>query len=256
MKISTTRSTCGVSTTVWSPSPGRAPASLVYNGERDGLGYRDSVQDILGVVAAIPEEARQRLELLLSGQLANGGAIPVIRPFEHRPGHELPPPDDEYRSDDCLWLFNAVPAYVAETGDLAFYDRVIPYADQDEATVLGHLRRALEFNLARTGRHGLPCGLAADWNDCLRLGYHGESLFVAFQVRLGLTVYAEIAERLGRPAEAAWAIDRTCGHGRGHPAVCMGWRLVHLGDRRGRHGLRHARSAPRDKSTSTPRSGP
>ena len=30
-------------------------ASLVYNGERDGLGYRDSVQDILGVSAAIPE---------------------------------------------------------------------------------------------------------------------------------------------------------------------------------------------------------
>jgi N,N'-diacetylchitobiose phosphorylase len=29
-------------------------ASLVYNGERDGLGFRDSVQDILGVVAAIP----------------------------------------------------------------------------------------------------------------------------------------------------------------------------------------------------------
>ncbi len=181
-------------------------ASLVYNGERDGLGFRDSVQDILGVVAAIPQEARGRLELLLSGQTANGGAMPVIRPFEHRPGHESPPPDDEYRSDDCLWFFNAVPAYVAETGDLAFYDHVVPYADHGEATVLGHLRRALEFNLARTGRHGLPCGLAADWNDCLRLGYHGESLFVAFQVRMGLTVYAEIAERLGRPAEAAWAL--------------------------------------------------
>ncbi|MRS04611.1 N,N'-diacetylchitobiose phosphorylase, partial [bacterium] len=28
-------------------------ASLVYNGERDGLGYRDSVQDVLGVLTAI-----------------------------------------------------------------------------------------------------------------------------------------------------------------------------------------------------------
>lgn len=186
-------------------------ASLVYNGERDGLGFRDSVQDILGVVAAIPDEARQRLELMLSGQLANGGALPIVQPFGHRPGHEPPPPDNEYRSDDCLWFFNAVPAYVAETGDLAFYDLVIPYADQGEATVLGHLRRALEFNLARTGRHGLPCGLAADWNDCLRLGYHGESLFVAFQVRLGLTLYAGIAERLGRPAEAAWALAERAG---------------------------------------------
>jgi cellobiose phosphorylase len=182
-------------------------ASLVYNGERDGLGFRDSVQDILGVAAAIPAEAQKRLELMLTGQLANGGAIPVIKPFAHRPGHEAPPPAEEYRSDDCLWFFNAVPAMVAESGDFAFYDKVLPYADSGEATVFGHLRRALEFNLERLGAHGIPCGLSADWNDCLRLGYKGESLFVAFQLRLGLTVYSDIALRLGRPAESAWALS-------------------------------------------------
>jgi len=105
-----------------------------------------------------------------------------------------------------LWFFNAVPAYAAETGDLDFYHKVVPYADEGEATVLGHLRRALEFNLERTGAHGLPCGLSADWNDCLRLGYYGESLFVAFQLRLGLTEYAAIAARLEMPDEAAWAL--------------------------------------------------
>jgi cellobiose phosphorylase len=183
-------------------------ASLVYNGERDGLGFRDSVQDILGVAAAIPAEAGARLELLLTAQLSTGGAMPIVKPFAHRPGQELAPHPEAYRSDDCLWFFNAVPAYVGETGDLAFYNKVLPYADQGEASVFGHLRRALEFNLERTGGHGLPCGLSADWNDCLRLGYYGESLFVAFQVRLGLTVYAEIAERLGRPEEAAWALDQ------------------------------------------------
>jgi cellobiose phosphorylase len=94
---------------------------------------------------------------------------------------------------------------VHETGDLAFYGKVLPYADQGEATVLGHLRRALEFNLERTGKHGIPCGLSADWNDCLQLGYSGESLFVAFQVRYGLTVYADIAKHLGMPKQADWA---------------------------------------------------
>ncbi|TCW60444.1 glycosyl hydrolase family 65 protein [Treponema sp. J25] len=183
-------------------------ASLVYNGERDGLGFRDSVQDILGVVAAIPEMARERLELMLSGQLSNGGAIPVIKPFEHRPGHEKAPPAEEFRSDDCLWFFNAVPAYVAETGDFDFYKKVIPYADQGSDTVFGHLKRALLFNLERRGAHGIPCGLSADWNDCLRLGYRGESLFVAFQVRLGLTVYADIAHRLGEIQEEQWALEK------------------------------------------------
>lgn len=181
-------------------------ASLVYNGERDGLGFRDSVQDILGVAAAIPEAARERLELMLTGQLSNGGAMPIVRPFEHNPGHEASPHPDEYRSDDCLWFFNAVPAYVNETGELDFYYKMLPYADQGEATVFDHLRRALDFNLERSGVNGLPCGLSADWNDTLRLGYHGESLFVAFQLRLGLTTYAEIAELLGKPGQKNWAL--------------------------------------------------
>ena len=56
------------------------------------------------------------------------------------------------------------------------------------------------------GADGLPCGLLADWNDCLKLGYHGESLFVAFQLRLGLTTYADISKRLGKEDEAAWAL--------------------------------------------------
>jgi N,N'-diacetylchitobiose phosphorylase len=187
-------------TYAWSRS-----ASLIYNGERDGLGFRDTVQDMLGALPLLGDQIRPRLELMLTGQLANGGAIPVIKPFSHRPGHEAPPPDEEYRSDDCLWFFNTVPAFVAELGDLGFYRKVLPYADRGEATVLGHLRRALEFNLERTGRNGLPCGLAADWNDCIKLGYRGESVFVAFQVRFGLEVFADIADRLGEPAEAQWA---------------------------------------------------
>jgi cellobiose phosphorylase len=142
---------------------------------------------------------------MLTGQVSTGGAMPLIKPFTHDPGHETPPHKEEYRSDDCLWFFNALPAYVAETGDLDFYTKILPYADRGEATVFEHLRRALEFNLERTGRNGLPCGLAADWNDCIKLGYYGESLFVAFQVHLGLDIYAEIAGRLGRPAEADWA---------------------------------------------------
>ena len=183
-------------------------ASLIYNGERDGLGFRDTVQDFLGVMPLLKGGVRERLELMLTGQVSSGGAIPVIKPFDHRPGHDRPPADPEYRSDDCLWFFNAVPDFVAETGEVDFYRKLLPYADQGEATVLGHLRRALEFNLERTGRNGLPCGLAADWNDCVQMGYYGESVMVAFQVRYGLEVYARIADRLGLPAEAAWARER------------------------------------------------
>lgn len=201
-------------TYAWSRS-----ASLVYNGERDGLGFRDTVQDMLGAIPLLGAAVQPRLELMLTGQLANGGAIPVIKPFSHKPGHEAPPPDEEYRSDDCLWFFNAIPAFVAETGDVGFYNKVLPYADRGEATVFGHLRRALEFNLERTGRNGLPCGLAADWNDCIRLGYHGESVFVAFQVRLGLATYAEIAEKLAAVAQASRLHSDSAPNAGGTPAL-------------------------------------
>ncbi len=185
-------------------------ASLVYSGDsRDGFGFRDTVQDTLGVAAIIPDEVRERLVLMLTGQESNGGAMPEVKPYLHRPGH-MPPTDPALqRSDDCLWFFNAIPAYVNETGDTAFYRQVLPYADRGEDTVLGHLRRALEFNLERTGAHGLPCGLHADWDDCIRLGFKGETLFVTFQVRFGLKVYAGVARGLGEEAEAAWA-DARC----------------------------------------------
>jgi cellobiose phosphorylase len=154
----------------------------------------------------IPSEVKSRLTLMLSGQDATGGAQPEIRPWSHSPGKMKPTPASHYRSDDCQWFFNAVPVYVAETGDIGFYDEVVPFADTGSATVLGHLRRALEFNLKRIGANGLPCGLLADWNDCLKLGYKGESVFVAFQLRYGLRAYAEIAGQLVRPKERRWAL--------------------------------------------------
>ncbi len=180
-------------------------ASLVYNGERNGLGYRDTVQDILGVLHSIPEEAVNRLEMMITGQVSSGGAMPVVKPFSHKPGKETPPAKEDYRSDDCLWLFNTVPAYVKETGDLSFFEKVLPYADKGEDTVLGHLRRAIEFNIERSGAHNLPCGLFADWNDCLMLGHDGESVFVTFQLRYALNTYIEICTLLNKQNEVDWA---------------------------------------------------
>lgn len=181
-------------------------ASLIYSGiDRDGLGYRDTVQDFMGVMHAIPEETKKRLELMITGQVSTGGAMPVVLPVSHQPGKEKAPAEDEYRSDDGLWLFNAIPAYVKETGDIDFFTKVLPYADKGEDTVLGHMRRAIGFNLERSGVHGLPCGLKADWNDCLKFGHHGESVFVAMQLRLALREYIGICLMLKEADEAAWA---------------------------------------------------
>jgi cellobiose phosphorylase len=44
------------------------------------------------------------------------------------------------------------------------------------------------------GSHGIPAGLHADWNDCLRLGKKGESVFVAFQLVYAIKLLKEFAE--------------------------------------------------------------
>jgi len=188
-------------TFAWSRS-----ASLIYTGiDRDGLGYRDTVQDLLGVFHAIPDEARERLELMITGQVSTGGCMPVILPVSHSPGRENPPAEEDYRSDDALWLFNAVPAYVNETGDIGFYRKVLPYADKGSDPVWKHLKQAIQFSLDRSGAHGLPCGLKADWNDCLKFGHNGESGFVALQLRYALREYIQIAHILQLQEEENWA---------------------------------------------------
>ena len=60
---------------------------------------------------------------MITGQGSGGGAMPIVMAFTHKPGKETMPKEDEYRSDDCLWLFNAIPTYVKETGDIAFYNQ-------------------------------------------------------------------------------------------------------------------------------------
>ena len=182
-------------TFVWSRA-----ASLIYCGERNGYGYRDTVQDIQGIIHLDPAMAKERITFMLSAQVHHGGGLPLVK-FTHNPGHEDSPEDESYvretghpsyRADDALWLFPTVYKYIAETGDLAYLDEVIPYATHGEGTVLEHLQRAVDFTMNHLGLHGLPAGLHADWNDCLRLGKDGESSFVAFQLYYALVILEEL----------------------------------------------------------------
>ncbi len=171
-------------------------ASFIYCGLRNGYGYRDTVQDIQGIIHLAPEQAAEKIRFMLSAQTSNGGGLPLVK-FTHTPGQEDTPDDASYRqetghpayrADDALWLFPTVYKYIAETGDIDFLKEPIPYADKGSDTVYCHLKRAIQFSLERLGPHGMPAGLYADWNDCLRLGADGESAFVAMQFYYALSI--------------------------------------------------------------------
>ena len=183
-------------------------ASLIYCGLRNGYGYRDTVQDIQGIIHLDPEMACEKIRFMLSAQVNNGGGLPLVK-FNHNAGHENTPDDPSYvretghpsyRADDALWLFPTVYKYVGETGNKEFYDEVIVYANGGEATVYDHLKKAIQFSMERLGDHDMPAGLHADWNDCLRLGAKGESTFVAFQLYYAMNMMEEVAALRGDDA--------------------------------------------------------
>jgi len=149
-----------------------------------GIGYRDSCQDVMGVVSQVPGDARVVIERALSVQKADGSAMHQYYPAtmeasigDAAEGEGRP----KYYGDDHLWAILATAAYLKETGDLAFLDKQIAYYDTPASSdsVLGHLRRALEFTQTHVGAHGLPLLGYADWNDTVNLRQGAESMFVA-----------------------------------------------------------------------------
>ena len=185
-------------TFIWSRA-----ASFSYCGLRNGYGYRDTVQDIQGVIHLAPEMALEKIRFMLSAQVDNGGGLPLVK-FNHNAGHEDTPDDASYvkatghpayRADDALWLFPTIYKYIAESGNVNFIDEVILFANGGEGTVYEHLKRAIDFSMNRLGNNNMPAGLHADWNDCLRLGKKGESTFVAMQLYYAMTVLRDFAVR-------------------------------------------------------------
>ena len=159
-----------------------------------GWGFRDSMQDVLGIMHAMPEKAKERIKTLLAIQRANGNAKDVYYPAtgEAKGGD---------RSDDHLWSVYSVCAYIKETGDYHFLDEIVPYEDKGEGTVLEHLIRGLEFTRANVGEHNIPKFLKNDWNDSLAAignGGKAESSFVFFMAATAAYQLKELLKHEGR----------------------------------------------------------
>ncbi len=195
-----------------------------------GIGFRDSSQDVMGVLATLPQESKALIRQLLSVQRRNGCAMHQFNPLTMiaSEGDSLEYEDrPHYYSDDHLWIILAVCAYIKETGDFAFLDEVIPYYDESvhrrgaesaeghkdktlrlggekdkSGTVLDHLKRAIEFTRGDVGAHGLPLLGFADWNDTMNLRKGAESLFVAGLYGKALLEMIELARHLGDSAAA------------------------------------------------------
>lgn len=195
-------------------------ASFIEVGGRTGLGYRDTAQDAMTIPHSNPDKCRQRIVELLRGLTGKGYGLHLFQPewFEPEQKEKKKPfksptviptanADDivhgieDACSDDALWLVPAIVEYIKETGDTAFAEQVVTYADGGAGTVYEHMMRILDFSAEQVGASGICKGLRADWNDCLNLG-GGESALVSFLHYWAIGSFLELAEYLGRAADA------------------------------------------------------
>jgi cellobiose phosphorylase len=143
------------------------------------MGFRDSNQDLIGIMHFAPERARERILDIAATQMENGGAYHQYQPLTKRGNHEI----GSNFNDDPLWLILSVSSYIKETGDWSLLLEQAPFDNNDskQASILEHLRRSFYHVVNNLGPHGLPLIGRADWNDCLNLNCFSKEPGESFQ---------------------------------------------------------------------------
>jgi len=156
------------------------------------FGFRDQLQDCLGIFDCFPELAKEIILQACEHQYLEGD----VQHWFHLPRHGV----RTRISDDLLWLPYVVMEYVKHTKDSSIWDTQTsflkseplgeneheryenPEVTEETASVREHCRRAIEHSL-KFGERGLPLIGGGDWND----GFSsvgdkgkGESVWLAF----------------------------------------------------------------------------
>ena len=154
-------------------------ASYFESGIGRGMGFRDSNQDLAGIVHLIPERARERILDIAATQFSDGGCYHQYQPLTKRGNNDI----GGGFNDDPLWLIFGTVAYIRETGDFSILQEPVPFDNQPgtEVPLLAHLKISFRHVTDNLGPHGLPLIGRADWNDCLNLNCFSDNPDESFQ---------------------------------------------------------------------------
>ena len=196
--------------------------SFSESGIGRGMGFRDSNQDLVGLVHQIPDRARQRIIDIASTQFPDGGCYHQYQPLTKRGNNDI----GGGFNDDPMWLIFGTVAYIKETGDFSILDEPVPFDNVpgSEVSLYQHLVVSFDHVVNNLGPHKLPLIGRADWNDCLNLncfswdpnesfqttenkteGSKAESLMIAGLFVVCGRDYVELCQQIGKNDEAARA---------------------------------------------------
>jgi len=180
-----------------------------YHGGDGGQGYRDTAQDVEGLLSTNLPIAKEKLEKLLYFQYNTGHAVSgwsdIEGPWENTGAGGV-----GGKSDVAVWLPFAVVSYVKETGDKAFLKKKIPYHNGGSDTVYNHIIKAVTYIYKKSGKRGLPLIGHADWNDAydsIGAKGKGESVWLAMAVVRAAKTIRELSDYL-KDSKTARAMKR------------------------------------------------
>ena len=171
-----------------------------YHGAEGGLGFRDTAQDVEGLLSVELATAKPKLEKLLFYQYHSGHAVSGFSDVEGTWENQAGAQGVIKKADVAVWLPYSVVSYVKETGDTEFLNKVVPFHDGGSATVYEHVLRAVRYLWSKRGHHGLPLIGHADWNDAydaVGIKGKGESVWLAMALARACRQVGELAHFLG-----------------------------------------------------------